>query len=303
MHGDCEGDLLCDGIFGLCLNCFNGKWEEEVETDVDCGGFCSIYSECGRGQMCQQDQDCTGSGFGRCQKDCWDDLWDQKEVPNYRDWSNSRPHGYCNGCPTGRTCNDDGDCLEGACNTNCQFGPMTPLLYQPKPFGGRCGGCLLHDMCKEAEDCVDASDCLGGWARQPDADIGFQGTCNACSLTIAGWTRCNGNSDCPHTDCTRAAFGESCIFNCWTSTPGRHPEDDERCEYLGTCTASGILTESLEYELSEFNINCDCSDSSNPTTCGDLCTSLCPRLCEIVTIYGSVYTTTISSKVSVTCAC
>ena len=107
---DCKAGDGCDLTTKTCdANTCNDGVQNGSETDLDCGGTCP---GCGVGKLCLTTSDCLmGEGCDfttkRCDADaCKDGLKNGGET-------DVDCGGTCSGCPVGKTCLTDSDCLAG----------------------------------------------------------------------------------------------------------------------------------------------------------------------------------------------
>lgn len=122
-------DLTMPGVVPLTLNCTDGVYDPNFETDTDCGDQCP---PCPRGDNCQFDSDCDSGNCvnGQCvyPKHCYNGNLD----PNETDIDCG---GECARCDNGEECDRNSDCRSGYCaNGVCKNRP------QPRGGGGGGGG-------------------------------------------------------------------------------------------------------------------------------------------------------------------
>jgi hypothetical protein len=94
---------------GACANCENEKFDEKLETDVDCGG--GGCAPCGNGKVCARDSDCASCicEGSTCQpKRCNNRKKDGCE-------SDVDCGGVCGPCGLSQTCDDKADCATASC--------------------------------------------------------------------------------------------------------------------------------------------------------------------------------------------
>jgi hypothetical protein len=140
-RGDCDIGDPCfsnsDCFSRYCLNntcdepsCEDGILNRNNETDVDCGKDCP---PCALVKKCIENSDCLSGlcSFGTCKpqevNSCFDKIFSEDE-------SDVDCGGICQkGCPIGRSCNVDEDCIAGLdCVSSICTRVIDPVIQQPK---------------------------------------------------------------------------------------------------------------------------------------------------------------------------
>ena len=181
---------MCEPVDAETLDlCSNGS-QDPFETDVDCGGdcrnmglLCATDLRCASGADCQTGTCASDGTCFSCADACGGD--------------------YCDPCPDGGTCEEDGDCISGQCTsgtcTSCyngeQDGEETDL---------DCGGSTCSQRCAVDLSCSANSDCATGLCST-----------GTCAVTTPTETCNNGANDGDETglDCGGAAcvaLGKQC---------------------------------------------------------------------------------------------
>ncbi len=268
---DCEKDSDCpkDAVYtcddGHCISCFDGVKNGD-ETDVDCGGSCSLG--CAGGNKCKKNKDCAS---GKCEsKVCVDDS--DVELP--KTCSNKKQDGNetdvdcgggeCNKCEDGKDCKKNSDCSSG----KCEEGTCAEDGEDPQPgetcsnskkdgdetdtdCGGSCSPCANGKSCSANGDCTSGN-CDGGvCAESSGPGPGPAGDCNDSAKNgDESDTDCGGS-------CSACADGKACYA----------PTDcvSGKCEG-GVCVSAGPSV-----SCSDGIKNGDESD----TDCGGSCAQKC----------------------------
>jgi len=158
---DCESDF-CHPVSNICMSpsCSDG-FENQDETDVDCGGICS--TKCEKGEGCRNDYDCedrycnqrTGKCEGEQGDHCLNGNYDQVTETDI-DCGKE-----CPACSPGKMCEEDLDCESGKCENNeCAEPTCFDTIMNSHESDIDCGG--LCPGCDEGEKCFTDTDCLSG---------------------------------------------------------------------------------------------------------------------------------------------
>ena len=166
-NADCTSNT-CDSNTAKCVaaaTCSDGIKNQD-ETDIDCGG--ATCNPCGLGNACTQNSDCVtmncdgGSMTCAAVGTCNDGIKNQDESDI--DCGGAT----CNDCPVGDTCQDDGDCASGSCNTggtNTCLPAGVPtcddMVKNQDETDVDCGGATCT-KCSIGETCSVHSDCTTG---------------------------------------------------------------------------------------------------------------------------------------------
>ncbi|HYQ02337.1 MAG TPA: LamG domain-containing protein [Polyangiaceae bacterium] len=198
---------------GWCPStCPNNK-KDPGETDLDCGGDCSI--KCALGKKCDRNSECEtgicnhkGGAQGVCSNDpCGDQVQDATET----DIDCGGPADSCGRCALGKNCTSGFDCASGFCSgpneptphvcskTHCDNG-----MKDGDEGGVDCGG-VACGKCKTGAVASSAADCASGF---------FNG------------------SMCVATSCEdRLQDGDESAVDCGGSCPNR-------CQWLQACNTA-----------------------------------------------------------------
>lgn len=162
---DCTSNT-CDPNSAKCIaaaTCSDGIKNQD-ETDVDCGG--ATCNPCALGDTCMQNSDCGTMNCDGTTMTC-------APVGNCNDGMKNQDETdidcggmTCNACPLGDTCQDDGDCMSGSCNT----GGTNTCLPMGVPTcddmianqdetdvdcgGATCAKCMIGQTCSVHTDCM-----------------------------------------------------------------------------------------------------------------------------------------------------
>ncbi|MBI2652887.1 hypothetical protein HYX00_05460, partial [Candidatus Woesearchaeota archaeon] len=141
-------------------NCTN-KAKDEKETDVDCGGVCSL---CNLGKKCNINADCKSSFCninGVCTTPkCDDNTRNQEET-------DVDCGGSCKKCQNDKTCVNNNDCESGYCGygsckpqESCLDGKLSGI-ESDVDCGGACPTkCPEEKNCGTSEDCAEGLKCV-----------------------------------------------------------------------------------------------------------------------------------------------
>lgn len=184
--------------------CDNGT-KDTHETDVDCGG--QDCPDCGPGDACLQDDDCTSRICDPDTMTCTDAACDDG-VQNGTE-SDQDCGGSCDPCPNGADCSSGSDCASMSCdNGTCVAASCNDGIHNGQETDTDCGGPLC-DPCDDMGACDDGSDCASGVcsdlgmcvaaqcddgvknADETDIDCG-----NSCGQTCEVGESCDDDSDC-----------------------------------------------------------------------------------------------------------
>ncbi|MBS1266907.1 MAG: hypothetical protein MAG795_00876 [Candidatus Woesearchaeota archaeon] len=160
-NDDCESGF-CHPASNICMNpsCSDG-FENQHETDVDCGGACSTKCKAGKG--CENDYDCetrycnqrTGKCEGTTTDHCSNNQLDQGKESDIDCGIDCEP------CKTGSICETSEDCDSGVCEDNeCKQATCEDGVKNKAESDIDCGG--LCSGCAENKKCFTDSDCLSG---------------------------------------------------------------------------------------------------------------------------------------------
>jgi hypothetical protein len=153
----CHGTLCQDGA------------KDGTETDIDCGGTCSV--KCADGKGCNVSGDCTsnhcsGAGGTCLPVACFNTTKDGAETDV------DCGGGTCPKCATGKACAASGDCTSTFCSTmgtsqcepnaGCADGVVNNAETDKDCGGGTCNKCIYAKTCAANTDCASGLCDVGG---------------------------------------------------------------------------------------------------------------------------------------------
>jgi hypothetical protein len=208
---DCLGSPFTHGpqlgkmcLYGVCGGSCSDGVKDGDETDVDCGGSCSL---CANGAACLRDVDCSSAScaFGLCvAQSCSNGVTDTRNGETDVDCGGT----HCAACANLKRCKTNSDCQSGTCGVGvlvCEASTCIDGVKDGTESGVDCGGgscspCGVGGGCRVYRDCVGRGACVAG-------------TCNAptCSDGIT-----NGNepsTDCGGGSCPTCPAGRLCKVN------------------------------------------------------------------------------------------
>jgi hypothetical protein len=206
---------LC--LYGVCgWTCLDGVQDGD-ETDVDCGGSCSV--KCAAGQGCVSNSDCPRNhacSGGVCSTGtCSNAVHDNQETAVDCGGPNCAP------CANQHTCARNSDCQSGDCygaNELCVALTCSDMVKDGSESDVDCGGpdcvgCSSGQACVTWRDCFGHAPCNGGVCAAPSCSDGKKdgtetgidcgGSCPGCGTGLA----CNTNADCQSHYCIPGAVG------------------------------------------------------------------------------------------------
>jgi Thrombospondin C-terminal region len=228
-------------------SCFNGT-EDGDETDVDCGGSCG--DDCGTGQGCEDDDDCTSAecGAGMTCEDppsCDNGIQDGDET-------DLDCGGSCPPCADGEICQDPGDCVSDMCEDGICDPPICRdgILNGDETdldCGGSCPPCANGDMC------IDGTDCQSGACAD--------GTCDDSSCVDGVHNGEETDVDCGGPDCDPCDDGEDCLEDSDCSSQQCDPQND-------TCLAPSCTDGIINGDETDLDCGGACGATCDP---GEAC--------------------------------
>lgn len=159
--GDCAVAEIC--VANACVPdpCVDGVKNGD-ETDLDCGGSCSV--KCGPGKACLMSADCVGGSCQAnvCEPTCTDNVQNGMET-------DVDCGGACaTKCGPDKSCKANGDCLGGMCDpgtlkclSTCSDGVKGGTETDVDCGGGACAACPVGSACVAPSDCTSTA-CDGG---------------------------------------------------------------------------------------------------------------------------------------------
>jgi hypothetical protein len=261
---DCEGGLSCQS--GVCRPkanvCLNKQFDEDKETDVDCGGICP---GCDIGLSCISTEDCK-TGL-TCNQDTLECELDATLMCSNKKLDFTYETGIdCGGlcrvmlnltCPDNQACKSNLDCTSGTCKNNVcvSSGPAPQDYCIENKFNNTmknattnatiyCGAqCSVK--CAEGVGCRSTADCANGLACDmgvckvstiPESCIGSDiiNSCGGnCPDKCGTGLMCKANSDCLS---THTCEDGKCKLRSTTITPqSRTGELGYPCFENGEC--------------------------------------------------------------------
>ena len=163
---DCASSA-CDALTLRCVaSACADHWKDGAETSVDCGGACG--SSCASSDECQSDADCAGLACDMTAQVCHD-AWCPDGAQDHGESDVDCGAGACAQCALGQHCNEDGDCLSGACDDtsgtcvadHCQDHRVDADESDVDCGGWTCQACSDDQICRSNWDCAAAHVCLG----------------------------------------------------------------------------------------------------------------------------------------------
>ena len=180
-------------------------FQNQDETDVDCGGTCGATCEVSEG--CASDDDCV-STFCRptdntCQTpSCTDTFQNQDET-------DVDCGGSCPPCMNGEGCGVHADCTSGYCqptDSTCRPAECMDGAKNQDETDVDCGG-TCGATCDDGEDCGDSGDCLNGFCRPTDS------TCRTPTCSDMFQNQDETDVDCGGTCGATCVVGETCAID------------------------------------------------------------------------------------------
>ncbi len=192
--------------------------QNDVETDVDCGG--GTCPACADGKACSAATDCASGvcGGGIClASTCADG------VKNGSETDSDCGGGACPGCAAGKACAAGTDCASRVCSGGtCQASICTDDVKNGSESdvdcgGGSCPGCVDGKVCRTATDCASGV-CTGGVCKP--CSIGAECASGVCTAGVCQPPTCtdremNGSEsdvDCGGGTCPGCANGQRCAI-------------------------------------------------------------------------------------------
>jgi hypothetical protein len=183
---DCANDACEEGT---CISCSDGT-RNGSETAVDCGGGNPDCSRCDDGGDCVIAADCAS---GRCLggscagPSCSDGVQNGTETDTDCGGNDLE----CSRCPSGDSCQVDGDCASQNCT-----GQVCISCGDGVRNGGEtdidCGGadpaCI---RCAPGDTCSADADCASGACQNGTCCGGSQGDCTRCAQRLSPTIDCN----------------------------------------------------------------------------------------------------------------
>ncbi len=251
---------------GKCvLTCYNGQFDKNSETDVDCGGKCA--AKCSQGKNCASANDCdAGACFaGKCQNGKKDS-----------DEAGIDCGGVCGSkCLKGMQCGVDGDCSTGQCLKGiCGFDACKDGVLSPGESDIDCGGnceakCINGNGCKADKECqsgfCDGLVCVGSSCtdKKQDAgesDVDCGGTCKDTKTCAIG-AKCKSGSDCVGQLCSTngKCVADKCL-------DGIKSGDETGVDCGGSCAAKCTYGQGCK-----SGVDCDSKYCDGTLCVGDFC--------------------------------
>jgi hypothetical protein len=224
-------------------SCDNGI-EDGDETDVDCGGACA--DQCGTGQGCEDDDDCTTAECGpgmTCEEppSCVNEILDGDET-------DVDCGGSCPPCDDGEMCQVPGDCTSEL----CEDGTCDPPICRDGVLNGDetdldCGGSC--PPCADGDMCLDGTDCKSGLCAD--------GTCDSNSCRDGVLNGDETDIDCGGSKCEPCDDGEDCLEDSDCASQLCDPED-------GTCLAPSCTDGLLNGDETDLDCGGACGATCDP---------------------------------------